>query len=183
MGSHLQRWGISEDRITEFDWWDSLEFGGLKFHAAPARHFSGRSVNDRNSTLWASWVFIGDSSRVYFSGDGGYSPFFKQIGETFGPFDLCMVECGQYNYRWKDIHMTPEETVQACVDLGGKKLIPIHWGAFNLAPHTWTDPAERVSAESVKQNVNLVTPLIGQRIFINSEVSTGNWWEKIKTDQ
>ena len=134
---------------------------------------------DRYSTQWASWVIEGKESNVYFSGDSGYSPSFKEIGKRFGSFDLAFVECGQYNFRWPDIHMTPEETVQASVDLNAKALLPIHWGAFDLAPHSWTDPAERAYIEAEKRGINIKTPYIGERFLVNYPAETTPWWRSV----
>lgn len=150
VGSHLKSWGVPADRITELDWWDTADQKGIKLVAAPARHFSGRGVLDRNKTQWASWIIQGENQKVYFSGDGGYGPHFKEIGEKYGPFDFAMVECGQYNEMWSAIHMMPEQSVQAAIDVKSKLAMPIHWGAFDLAPHVWQDPIVRFTAKADK---------------------------------
>lgn len=176
LGSHLQRWGVDSARITEMDWWDETSFEGLTFACTPAQHFSGRSVNDRNCTLWASWAIIGKHRRVYFSGDSGYFPGFKRIGSLYGPFDIALVECGQYNELWSEIHMMPEETAQTCLDVRSKALMPIHWGMFNLSLHPWTEPVERVSKAASELGVQLVTPSIGQRFALGGELPQDRWW-------
>lgn len=177
VGAHLERWGIEKARITELDWWDEGEFEGIRLACTPARHFSGRSIGDRNSTLWCSWVIDAPQARLYFSGDSGYGPHFKEIGERFGPFDLTMMECGQYDERWKNIHMMPEETVQAHLDVRGKVMIPMHWGAFSLSLHDWTDPIERVSRAAKKMGVALSTPQMGETVQINSDRHPKSaWW-------
>ena len=135
VSTHLIEWGINPDKITELDWWKESSADGFTFICAPARHFSGRGLSNRFTTLWASWIVKTESSTVYFSGDSGYGPHFKEIGNRYGPFDFVMLECGQYNELWKDIHMMPEQTVQAAIDLKGKFMMPIHWGAFTLAMH------------------------------------------------
>jgi len=173
--SHLMSWGIPHEKITSLDWWQSSEKMDLMFVATPARHFSGRGLTDRNKTQWASWVIKGKKESIYFSGDGGYADHFQKIGEKYGPFDFAMLECGQYNRRWAQIHMTPEETAQAAVDLRAKKAMPIHWGAFNLSLHSWTDPIERVKVAAEKLGVSLVHPVIGQEFSIMENPST-NWW-------
>ncbi|WP_027084722.1 MBL fold metallo-hydrolase [Cohnella panacarvi] len=178
VGAHLVRWGIARDRIVEADWWDELAYEGLKLACAPARHFSGRSVNDRYATLWCSWVIESEEARIYFSGDSGYGPHFKQIGEKYGPFDLTLMECGQYDTRWHLIHMLPEETVQAHQDVGGKLMLPIHWGAFTLALHDWTDPIERVLKAAAASGVTVTTPRIGQSVPIgSSNYPSDKWWK------
>lgn len=174
---HLIRWGVEAERITELDWWEERELNGLKLACTPARHFSGRGTGDRDSTLWCSWVLHGQDARVYFSGDSGYGPHFKEIGERYGPFDLTMMECGQYNEKWEAIHMLPEQTVQAHEDVRGEVLIPIHWGGFTLAMHDWTDPAERVTKEAERRGVRIATPMIGESVTIGSDAYPHlKWW-------
>lgn len=179
VGSHFERWGVEPERIREFDWWDEYSFHGLSLACTPARHFSGRSLNDRNSTLWCSWVIRGRSASVYFSGDSGYGPHFVQIGEKYGPFDLTLMECGQYNERWSAIHMMPEQTVQAHLDVRGKVMIPIHWAGFTLALHDWTDPVERAVRSAKEREVQVCTPRIGETVRINAEAyPTAAWWRE-----
>ncbi|HSX34551.1 MAG TPA: MBL fold metallo-hydrolase, partial [Candidatus Saccharimonadales bacterium] len=146
VAAHLQRWGVQTSQIVELDWWDSAPFEGLTLACTPARHFSGRGLNDRFKTLWCSWVIEspGTKTKLFFSGDTGYGPHFKQIGKKYGPFDLTLLECGQYDKRWANIHMQPEQTFTAFQDLRGKRLMPLHWGAFSLALHSWVDSVERV---------------------------------------
>ena len=179
VGAHLIRWGVAEDKITELDWWESAAFKDLTFTAAPARHFSGRALSDRNKTQWASWVLQGQYNNLYFSGDGGYAPHFKEIGDKYGPFDLTLVECGQYNQRWEAIHMMPEQSLQANIDLRGKVVMPIHWGAFDLALHKWRDPVSRLLAAAEKQNIKVATPYIGERFIIGQDVPHKKWWETL----
>ena len=151
----------------------------LHFVLAPARHFSGRGLTDRNATLWGSWIIKSDTTSLYFSGDGGYGPHFKEVGERHGPFDFAMLECGQYNENWAQIHMMPEETVQAAIDIGAKKMMPIHWGAFALALHTWTDPIERVTARAKELHVPLIAPRIGQEVILEEHAFVQEeWWVK-----
>ncbi len=176
LGSHLKSWGVSENKITELKWWDEVDFEGLKFVCTPARHFSGRGLTNRNTTLWASWVIQGNHHNIYFSGDGGYWSGFKEIGDKYGPFDLCMMECGAYNEMWHNIHMMPEETAQATLDLQGRLLMPIHWGAFNLSLHDWDDPAKRVSVKAKELGLPLLTPIIGEEVIIPSYIPNNNWW-------
>lgn len=176
VGSHLESWGVDKNKITELDWWQDTHFEGINLVLTPAQHFSGRSLGDRDKTLWGSWVIKGEKDKVFFSGDSGYFEGFKEISEAYGPFDLCMVECGQYNELWKEIHMMPEETVQAHIDLKGDVLIPIHWGAFNLAFHGWTESIERATKEAKKKGVTVATPRIGESYTINDKVPQTEWW-------
>lgn len=177
VGSHLKSWGISEEKITELDWWETDSLGDLAFTATPARHFSGRGLTDRNATLWASWVIESPHHNIYFSGDGGYGEHFSEIGNKYGPFDIAFMECGQYNEAWGDIHMMPEESVQAGVDVKGKLLMPIHWGAFQLAIHEWTDPIERFKTASDSLNAPIIHPYIGERFCVGVDQPREPWWE------
>jgi len=133
--AHLQRWGVADQKIIEMDWYDHELYQDIRFTLAPARHFSGRGLTNRNSTLWGSWIVQSNLSNVYFSGDGGYFDEFKAIGDEFGPFDIAFMEDGAYNKAWSQIHMFPEESVQASLDLNAKIYVPIHWGKFDLALH------------------------------------------------
>jgi L-ascorbate metabolism protein UlaG (beta-lactamase superfamily) len=179
VGSHLVRWGVHPAKISEYDWWSELELDGLKLVCTPARHFSGRSLFNRDSTLWCSWVIMGQQTRIFYGGDSGYAPHFKEIGEKYGPFDLTFMECGQYDERWPAIHMMPEETVQAHIDVLGKLMIPIHWSAFTMALHDWTDPIERVTKAAKERNVNISTPRIGEAVNVGSaEYPASVWWNK-----
>lgn len=177
MGAHFEEWGVNSSKINELGWWDEIQAGGLLLALTPARHFSGRGLNDRFATLWGSWVIRGKSDNIYFSGDSGYGPHFKQIGEKYGPFNFAMMECGQYNERWTDIHMIPEETAQAAKDINSKVFMPIHWAAFTLAMHSWRDPVERVMAKSNEINQPIYVPEIGEFIELDKNlVTTHKWW-------
>ena len=178
VGVHLKAWGVEEDKIFELDWWQQEVLDDLEFICTPAQHFSGRKFSNRQSTLWSSWVIRSASESIFFSGDSGYGPHFKEIGEKYGPFNFAMMECGQYNESWPDIHMFPEETVQAGVDVQAKAVMPIHWGAFKLSLHSWIDPIERAKKKAEALNVPLVTPEIGQPIKIDSLLNTNNLWWK-----
>ncbi|WP_149303684.1 MBL fold metallo-hydrolase [Pareuzebyella sediminis] len=181
VGVHLEAWGIESERIKELDWWQDTSLDGLTFVCTPAQHFSGRKFNNRQSTLWASWVIISETERIFFSGDSGYAPHFEEIGTKYGPFDLAMMECGQYNERWADIHMMPEETAQAGIDVRAKALMPIHWGAFKLALHSWTDPIQRVMKKGKTLDITIVTPRIGQPVVLKDTLDVyDNWWNEEK---
>lgn len=178
VGSHLVSWGVPKERISEHNWWDEFKFDQLTLACSPARHFSGRSLTDRNSTLWCSWVIIGEKTKIYFSGDSGYAPHFKEIGEKYGPFNIALMECGQYDKRWSAIHMLPEETVKAFIDVKGEVLVPIHFGAFTLAFHDWNDPIERAVKAAKENGVKYSTPKIGETINISTgEYPNSIWWK------
>ena len=180
VGSHLRYWGIDEDKITELDWWEDADYMDLKIIAAPARHFSGRGLTDRNKTQWASWIIQGKNDNIYFSGDSGYGPHFKEIGEKYGPFDFAMMECGQYNERWEAIHMMPEQTVQAGIDVQAERVMPIHWSAFNLSLHSWDEPVERAVKAAEGLPVNMIVPKIGRSFSIEEKPALDYWWREVK---
>ena len=178
VGSHLVSWGVDESKIFELDWWEEAGFDGILIAATPARHFSGRGLTDGNQTQWASWVIKGAQDNIFFSGDSGYTKSFQDIGDKYGPFDISMVECGQYHEEWSDIHMMPEETAQVGVDLRSKLLMPIHWGAFTLALHQWDDPIKRVIKAAEDMPLQVTTPIIGQSITLGEEAPSTRWWER-----
>ncbi|MDA1754126.1 MBL fold metallo-hydrolase [Bacillus cereus] len=180
VAQYLMKWGVSPSKISEHNWWDEITFDNIKLVCAPARHFSGRDMTDRDCSLWCSWLILGQETKVFFSGDSGYAPHFKEIGDKYGPFDLTLMECGQYDPRWSAIHMLPEETVQAHIDVKGELLLPIHWGAFTLALHEWSDPIERVTKEANRLEVKITTPQIGESITLKStDYPRYAWWRKI----
>ncbi len=177
VGVHLLEWGVAQQDITELDWWQKTTFGDLVFRCTPAQHFSGRGINDRGNTLWASWIIQSETENIFFSGDSGYGSHFKEIGDKYGPFDFAMMECGQYNEMWKEIHMMPEETAQAGLDVRAKFIMPIHWGAFKLAMHSWTDPVERIIAKASELDIPVLVPKIGESIYLTmQDRRPDKWW-------
>ncbi len=183
VGVHLKRWGISPQAMVELDWWESYRFNDIEFSATPAQHFSGRTGFNNDETLWASWVLHSMQSRLFYSGDSGYDSHFKEIGERYGPFDLSIMENGQYNQAWASVHLFPAETVQAHQDLNASILLPVHWGMFELALHTWYDPVEDLSKVADREQVALITPLIGQMVLIGAELDSTRWWQSSVSSQ
>ena len=179
VGAHLERWGVAPARITELDWSESAAVGPLTFTATPARHFSGRGVADRNHTLWASWAVAGPTHRVFHSGDTGPFAGFAAIGAAHGPFDLTLIKIGAYGETWPDIHLTPEQAVDAHAKLRGSLLLPIHWGTFNLAFHAWDEPAERVVAAAAA-GARLVVPRPGESIEPATARPVEPWWRAVR---
>ncbi len=176
VGAHLAYWGIEEHRITEFDWWEEIHIEpAITIRATPARHFSGRKFK-RNQTLWASYIIKTPALNLFLGGDSGYDSHFKEIGEKYGPFDLALLECGQYNTMWRYIHMLPDETAQAAVDLNAKVLMPVHWSKFTLALHEWNEPIKEVVEEASKRQLKVTTPMIGQPVIINEHYPDSTWW-------
>jgi L-ascorbate metabolism protein UlaG (beta-lactamase superfamily) len=178
VGDRLRRWGVPAEKIHQLDWWQSIALGGIELVATPAQHFSGRGLRDRNRTLWASWAILHPTMRVFFSGDSGYFPGFSTIGERLGPFDVTLMETGAYNALWPDVHMAPEHSLQAHLDVQGRCLLPIHNGTFDLALHPWHEPFERIAALAAAQGVSLATPRIGQMLDLRNPTATEYWWRR-----
>ncbi|MBL7857374.1 MAG: MBL fold metallo-hydrolase [Cyclobacteriaceae bacterium] len=180
VGSHLEFWGINKTKITELDWWEGESiFPGMELIATPARHFSGRGLK-RNQTLWNSFVLRTSVYSVFIGGDSGYDATFREIGNKYGPFDLAILECGQYNARWPYIHMMPEQTAQASVDLQARVFMPVHWARFSLSLHPWKDPIERVTRQAENLHALITTPVIGEPIKLGGETLNAPWWDTIK---
>lgn len=181
VGSHLEYWGFDQKNIIELDWFeDALLQENIKITATPSRHFSGRGFN-RNNTLWSSYVVKTTHVNLYLGGDSGYDTHFKDIGLKYGPFDLALLENGQYDYKWKYIHMFPEEVVKASTDLKAKRFFPIHSSKFKLANHPWKEPLEKVKAVSDLQDMTqLITPKIGEILYLNRNNQTFyDWWKNV----
>jgi L-ascorbate metabolism protein UlaG (beta-lactamase superfamily) len=176
VGAHLRRWGVAEARIREMNWGDSVRLPGLTIVSTPTRHFSGRGLTNQNSTFWSSWVLRAGRQRVFYSGDGGYGPHFQAIGRQYGPFNLALMECGQYDRQWAQIHMLPEQSVQAALDVRARMMMPVHWGAFSEANHPWNEPVERAVAEAVRQHLPLTTPELGQPVVLGQPLPQQPWW-------
>lgn len=176
-------WGIPKDKIIELDWWDTIKIDDIEFIATPSQHFSGRGLFDRNESLWVSWVVRNAQHSLYFSGDTGYFSGFKTIGEKYGPFDYAFIECGAYNQVWQDIHMMPEETIQAFKDIKADALVPVHNGTFDLSTHAWFDPFVQIKQLAQKHNITLLTPLMGDVIDKQKDVNNYAWWEPYLSEQ
>jgi L-ascorbate metabolism protein UlaG (beta-lactamase superfamily) len=179
VGSHLEYWGIDMNKVTELDWNDSTEKAeGIQLTAAQARHFSGRGFK-RAKTLWSSFILKTKDHAIYIGGDSGYDTHFPEIGEKHGPFDLAILESGQYNEAWKNIHMMPEETVRASLELKAERLFPVHWGKFSLSLHPWDEPIKRVVKKARELNAKITTPRIGEPMLIGEKYPDDQWWEEL----
>lgn len=179
VGAHLEKWGVAPERITELDWSESTTLGPLRITATPARHFSGRGFGDKNHTLWASYAVAGPKHRVFHSGDTGPFPGVLDIGAQHGPFDLTLIKIGAYGETWPDIHLTPEQAVEAHKSLRGDLLLPIHWGTFVLAFHAWDEPAERVVAASLANGTRVIVPKPGESIEPALARPVERWWRSV----
>ena len=175
-GAHFEYWGFDPAIITELDWWQTTTpYTGMELTAAPGRHFSGRGLS-RGKTLWAGFILKTTAANIYLGGDSGYDTHFTKIGSKYGPFDLAILECGQYDAHWPHIHMMPEETAQAAVELGAKRLLPVHWAKFTLALHSWNDPIKRVVKKATALGLPITTPMIGEPVVLNKSYPGEVWW-------
>lgn len=179
VGAHFERWGFDMAKVIETDWHEhTLPDPGFEVHTLPARHFSGRSLT-RNRSLWVSFALTTPTKKIYLGGDSGYDTHFADIGKKFGPFDLAILECGQYNLHWKYIHMLPEEVTQAAIDLRAQRLLPVHWGKFLLSLHDWNEPVELLSRLGQEKNISLITPVIGEIVDLdNATQKFSAWWRE-----
>jgi L-ascorbate metabolism protein UlaG (beta-lactamase superfamily) len=179
VGAHFEHWGYDKNIILEKDWYETAALdNALDITFTPARHRSGRGLKS-NQTLWGSFVIKTPSSKIFYSGDSGYGPHFAHIGNVYGPFDIVLMECGQYSKYWRSSHMTPEEVVKASMDLKSEKLMTGHWAKFTLSMHDWDEPITRVLEESKNKNMPLLYPMIGEKVNIKTTVTTEKWWEKV----
>lgn len=179
VGAHLASWGVPEARIVELDWWERTRVRGLEIVATPARHASGRTAIDKDATLWAGFALLGPEHRAYYSGDTGLFPAMKDIGARLGPFDVTMIEVGQYHSAWPDWHIGPEQAVLAHRMVQGRVLLPVHWGLFTLAVHGWTEPIERVLAAAAPGKDTVVIPRPGQSIEPAAPPERERWWPEL----
>jgi L-ascorbate metabolism protein UlaG (beta-lactamase superfamily) len=180
VGDRLVAWGVDRAKVRQLDWWQQTEVQGVRLVAVPAQHFSGRGLGDGDRTLWASWVILVGDLRLFFSGDTGYHADFKTIGDRYGPFDVTMVETGAYDAQWPDVHMQPEQTLQAHRDLRGRWLMPVHNGTFDLAMHAWHEPFDRILALAEAGGVALATPGMGERLSLEQPEAGRRWWREVQ---
>ncbi len=177
VSSHLEYWGVDKNKIIELDWWMSREItDAVKITATPTRHFSGRGLV-RDKTLWMSYVVHLHDFTLFLGGDSGYDAQFAEIGKKFGPFDIAMLDQGQYNKMWADIHMVPEQAVRAAQDLRARSVLPVHWARFALGYHPWNEPIRRFEAAALKTHLPFYTPLIGQPFVVGEHLERNPWWD------
>lgn len=181
VGAFLSDWGVPDERIVELDWWETarIPHGDLEITAAPSQHFSGRSLTGRNKTAWSSFVVRGATKRAFFSGDTGLTPEYEEIRTRLGPFDLVMLEVGAFHPSWGQIHLGPENALEALRLLGGGAFLPVHWGTFNLAIHAWDDPAETLFELAPKRDTRLLMPKLGQPVETSREHALVAWWRGV----
>ena len=177
--ARLESFGVDPSQVTALNWWEHTDIKGIRITATPARHFSGRGLSDRNRTLWAGFAFAGPQHNVYYTGDTGMCPEFKEIGNRLGPFDATLVEIGAYHRFWADLHLGPEQAVAAVQNARGGLLIPVHWGTFDLALHSWVEPAERLIAAAIECAAPIVVPMPGQSITPSAPPPLKRWWPDV----
>lgn len=182
VGSHLEFWGFSSDKIIEKDWYSTIKlYENLTLHTAPSRHFSGRSFK-RCNTLWTSFILETKDFKMYLGGDSGYDSHFAEIGEKYGPFDIALLDNGQYNEKWKYIHNMPEDVIKAMKDLKTKRVFPVHSSKFSLSLHSWDEPLKKVTElNSLSENpITLITPMIGETVELkNDKQEFKQWWKEV----
>jgi L-ascorbate metabolism protein UlaG (beta-lactamase superfamily) len=177
VGSDLVYWGFNRKNIIELNWNQSVTLpGGIQVTATPAQHRSNRSYSKANKTLWASYVIQAGNYRLFYGGDSGYGPLYKQIGRQYGPFDLALLECGQYSPNWPWTHLWLGQAAQAAVDLQAHLLQPIHWGRFEEADQTWNEPIKKLVPAAEKLGVQLNVPRIGEPYTLGNPPKTAVWW-------
>lgn len=181
VGAHLEGWGYPPDIVIEKDWYEKVDVGnGFAIHTTPARHFSGRGFS-RNTTLWMSYVFQSPTIKIYIGGDSGYDTHYADIGKKFGMIDLAIVENGQYDVKWRYIHNQPEEVLQAAKDLNARRLFPVHSSKFAMANHPWDEPLARVTELNKSFNIPLVTPVIGEVVYLKDDHQQfRQWWSGLR---
>jgi N-acyl-phosphatidylethanolamine-hydrolysing phospholipase D len=142
-------------RAIELDWGESVTVRGLSVVCMPAQHGSGRTALDQGRRLWSAWAVLG-SKRFYFAGDTGYYRHFKEAGDALGPFDLAALPIGSYTPREiaRPVHISPEEAVQAGLDLRAAHLLGVHWGTFALAREPYDEPPQRLAAEVARRHLD-----------------------------
>lgn len=176
VSSHLVYWGFDSAIITELAWNDSLNVASHSaITALPARHFSGRTLT-RNKTQWSSYALSLAEYKLFLGGDSGYDGQFTVIGDNHGPFNIAILECGQYGADWPNIHLFPEETARAAIDLRAKQLLPVHWGRYVLANHSWSEPMQRLVMAANDAPFGLVTPHIGDVVALGATPILNHWW-------
>ena len=180
IGVHLESWGVPETQIKELDWWEEVQLSnGVRLVATPSRHFNGRGMPWRPGSSWTSWSVVGPRHKVYFSGDTGMSQHFPEIGQKLGPFDVALLEIGQSNEKWADIHLGPVGAVEAAQKLQAKRLFGIHWATFELAYHPWNEPAETMTVEAGKRGLPVVTPRLGEPVEPEKGELGDTWWRAL----
>lgn len=178
VGAHFDRWGFDMSRVHESEWNDVIALTPeVQVHVTPARHYSGRTLA-RDQSLWVGFALASQEHRLFFSGDSGYGPHFAQIGDRLGPFDWVALDAGQYDPRWANVHMNPEQAAKAAEELRTDVLMQAHVGRFSIAPHDWDDPFKRMISATRERPYALWTPGIGQPVYLDGRAQSFTaWWK------
>lgn len=183
VGSHLEFWKFPKEIIIEKDWNEKIELDhNLTLYTTPSRHFSGRSI-DRCNTLWTSFVLEANNFKMYLGGDSGYDTHYAEIGNKFGPFDIALLDNGQYNPAWKYIHNLPEDVIKAMKEIKSKRVFPVHNSKFPLSLHSWDEPLIKVTElNAASENpIPLITPKIGEVVELRNEKQEfQQWWKGVR---
>lgn len=178
-GEHFERWGFSPNQLIELDWYQAIKLGELNITALPTRHSSGRALK-QNQTLWASFMLQVGNKTIYIGGDSGYDVFFKDIAKQFPNIDVAIVENGQYDKDWANIHFLPNDFIQTVKDLNPQKLLAVHNSKFILAKHAWNEPMALLSQSAQQENLPLFTPKIGEVFYLDDNPDFEKWWEGVE---
>jgi L-ascorbate metabolism protein UlaG (beta-lactamase superfamily) len=183
VGSHFEFWGFPKEIIIEKDWHEKIELDqNLTLYTTPSRHFSGRSTK-RCNTLWTSFVLAAKDFKMYLGGDSGYDTHYAEIGNEYGPFDIALIDNGQYNPAWKYIHNLPEDVIKAMKDIKAKRVFPVHSSKFSLALHSWDEPLIRVTElnNNSENPIPLITPMIGELVELKNDKQVfQQWWKGVR---
>jgi N-acyl-phosphatidylethanolamine-hydrolysing phospholipase D len=156
VGSLLRRWGL--ESVHEFSWGEFAQDAEVRITSLPTQHGSGRSLFDRNCTLWCGWLAEHAGRKVVFLGDTGYASFFRELGSHIGPIDLALIPIGAYRPGWfmRPLHLNPVEATQMHLDLCALRSIAMHWGTFALADDPLNEPPrllrEAISAANIAED-------------------------------
>ena len=168
-GAVLRSAGMT--RVEELDWWEESRDAPFRLMLTPAQHFSARTPFDRNRALWGGFVFVAGGVRIFFAGDSGYAPHFRELHARVGPVDLALLPIGAYEPRWfmKDVHLNPAEAVQACEDLGSPPSLGMHFGTFQLTAEGIDEPLRALQRALDARGISGDTfraPGFGESIFV-----------------
>lgn len=179
VAQHFEYWGWDKNSLIEKNWYETVQlFPGVTVTLTPARHFSGRLFR-RNISLWTSFVLETKTKKIFLGGDSGYGPHFAAIGDKFGPFDLAILECGQYNENWPYIHSLPAELITEVKELKARHFIPVHNAKFKLSQHPWFEPLQQVCEAADKAGIPVITPQIGEPVKLDQlDQVFPRWWRQ-----
>ena len=183
VGEHFRRWKFNPENIIELDWNESVALKDIILHIFPAQHISGRRSFGIDKTLWVSFMIEAPSLKIYISGDTGYGVHFSEIGKQFPTIDLAIIEFGYAEYAWRGIHIMPDNLAKAINDLKPKRSFTYHHAKYTQAGHRWKEPLEIVAKLIEQEDLAIITPMIGELVFLNN-LTQGfcKWWDDNDVD-